>query len=99
MGSRRLWKVLGRIACSLLCAGVFYFAWMAVFLLTGNPANPVAKTILWLLAPVTTATGFAVGITLFERLAGKSRPAFGMFLAGTASVALREVSLWRAWEE
>ncbi len=34
------------------------------------------KALLRLSAPVTTAAGFALGIALFERLAGHSRTAF-----------------------
>lgn len=72
----RLRRVLARIACSLLGAGLFYAAWMALFLLTGSPDSPVVEAILWLLAPVMTAAGFALGIALFERLAGQNRTAF-----------------------
>lgn len=49
---------------------------MALFLLTGSPDSPVVEAILWLLAPVMTAAGFALGIALFERLAGQNRTAF-----------------------
>jgi len=78
-----------------------------------------AETILRLLAPVVTAAGFAVGITVAERLGKRDEPSFiriyvwplvgcaigatvvypfgpmlivfGMFAAGTASVAVREI--------
>jgi hypothetical protein len=123
MDPGRLWRVLARIACALLCAGLFYAAWLALFLLTPNPDSAVVEAILWLLAPLMTAAGFALGIALFERLAGQSRTAFlriflwplfgcaigagvvywfgpmlivfAMFAAGTASIALREVYLYR----
>jgi hypothetical protein len=96
---------------------------LALFLLIMGRASPTVEAILRLLTPVTTAAGFALGIALFERLAGHSRTAFlriliwplvgcaigagavywfgpmlivfGMFAAGTASIALREVYLWR----
>ena len=73
---RRLWKALVRIAVSLLCAIVFYAAWMVVFLLALNLVSPTVENILWLLAPVITAAGFATGVMLRERLAGKTQPRF-----------------------
>ncbi len=76
MDSRRFWKALVRMAFSLLCAIIFYLAWMASFILTTRLDSPVAETILWLLAPVITATGFAAGIMLRERLAGQERSRF-----------------------
>lgn len=71
---RSLQGALARIACSLLCAGIFYFAWMAAFLLATRLRSPTMETILWLLAPVITAAGFALGIVIPERITrdGKS---------------------------
>ncbi len=110
--------LLVRIAFSLLCAGVFYFAWLTAFLLASRLDSPAVEAMLYLLAPVTTATGFATGIVVLEHLAKASRTrfsrllawpllgctigagvvyrfgpmliVFGMFGAGTASVALGE---------
>jgi hypothetical protein len=110
-----------RITLSLFCAGVFYFAWMAVFLLTASLDSSAIRTLLWFLAPVVTAAGFATGILASERLskADRSKPlhlftwplvgcaigagvvfwfgpmliVFGMIVAGTASIVLREVIL------
>jgi hypothetical protein len=76
MDPRRFWKALVRIAVSLLCAIVFYLVWMVAFLLTTGLESPVAETILWLLAPVITAAGFATGIAVRERLSGKARSHF-----------------------
>jgi hypothetical protein len=76
MDPRRFWKSLVRIAFSLLCALVFYLVWMVAFLLTTGLESTAAETILWLLAPVITAAGFATGIAVRERLAGKARPRF-----------------------
>ena len=123
IGPGRLWRIVARIACSILCAGLVYAAWLALFLLTIPWAGPPVEAILRLLTPVATAAGFALGIVLFERLARQRRTAFlrifvwplagcavgagavywfgpmlivfGMFAAGTASIALREVYLWR----
>ena len=123
MSPGRLREILARIACSILCAGLVYAAWLALFLLIIPWASPPVEAMLRLLTPVTTAAGFALGIALFERLARQRRPAFlrifvwplagctvgagavywfgpmlivfGMFAAGTASIALREIYLWR----
>ena len=119
----RLREILVRIACSILCAGLVYAAWLALFLLIIPWASPPVEAMFRLLTPVTTAAGFALGIALFERLARQRRTAFlrifvwplagcavgagavywfgpmlivfGMFAAGTASIALREIYLWR----
>jgi hypothetical protein len=76
MELRRLWRALVRVAFSLLCACLFYSAWMAAFLLTTRLDSPAVETILWILAPVMTAAGFATGIAIRERLAGTARPSF-----------------------
>gem|GEM_PF-688579 len=76
MDLRRFWKAILRIAFSLVCAIVFYIAWMAAFILTARLDSPVVETILWLLAPVITAAGFATGIAVRERLAGQKRSRF-----------------------
>lgn len=108
-----------RLASSLLGAGVFYAAYLAAFLVAINSGSVIVETVLRLLAPVVTAVGFAVGITVAERLAKRDRSTFiriyvwplvgcaigagvvypfgpmlivfGMFAAGTASVAVREI--------
>ena len=68
VAQRSLWRALARIACSVLGAGAFYFAWMAVFLVGRHWYGPVAIAALWLSAPVVTATGFTLGLALGERL-------------------------------
>jgi hypothetical protein len=72
----RLQRAFARVALSLLCAGVFYFVWMSAFILSAGFDSTVVEAILWLLAPVTTAAGFAAGIVVYERLAGASRTGF-----------------------
>ena len=76
MDLRRFWRATIRIAFSLVCAIVFYLVWMAVFILTTRLDSPVVESMLWLLAPVITAAGFATGIAIRERLAGQKRPRF-----------------------
>lgn len=68
----RFLRALVRIAFSLLCACIFYVAWMAVFLLATKVDSQVVETILWLLAPVLTAAGFATGAAIMERRARKT---------------------------
>jgi len=112
------WKHIAKVAFSVLCAGVLYFLWMGAFIVLSDRAGSIGKGVLWILAPVVTATGFALGLAVSERrlnsmkasfvrisvwpLAGCAVGAaamywfgpmlivFGMFLAGTASVMLRE---------
>jgi hypothetical protein len=62
---------------SLLCGGISYFIWMAAFLLASRLGNPVVEALLWLLAPVETALGFAVGVAIVER---RTRTGTGSFL-------------------
>ena len=38
--------------------------------------NKVVETVLWLMAPVATAAGFAAGIVILERVTGKSGTGF-----------------------
>ena len=121
MDIRCLWGPLLRVTFSLLCAGLFYTGWLAVFLLSARLGNSVVEVIGWLLAPVVTAAGFTAGLMIMERLTRRGETkflrlfiwpligcavgagtvywfgpmliVFGMFMAGTASVALREVAL------
>ncbi len=113
------WRgVLLRVALALAGAGVFYVAWLAVFLLVVKLDISIIEAALWLLAPVATAAGFATGIVVAERGSKFSRVVtwplvgcvigagavywfgpmlivFGMFVAGTVSVVLREIKIWR----
>lgn len=62
------WRVLIRVVVSVLCGGVGYFLWVAVFLLSRDYAGSVVRALLWVTAPVATAMGFAMGIVIHERL-------------------------------
>lgn len=64
------------VAASILCGGVLYFLWMGVFLALSDRAGVVVRGILWLLAPVVTAAGFAVGLAVSERLFGSAKVSF-----------------------
>jgi len=78
MQIRRLAGVLGRVAFSVLFAGLFYTGWLAVFLVLGalKTSTDPAKVILWVIAPVITAAGFAVGLTVVRRLTQARREGF-----------------------
>ena len=65
-----------KIVFSLLCGGLFYFAWMAVFLLLFRSSGIFTKTIMWLSAPVVTSAGFASGTAIFERFFQKKKIKF-----------------------
>jgi len=64
------------VVISLVCGGVFYFGWMATFLLALELDRPVLNALLWPLAPVVTAAGFAVGVMIAQRLTGAERSGF-----------------------
>ena len=76
MFRRKLWKALGRIAASLPCAGIFYLAWLAAFIVAARLENAVVEGVLWASAPLATAAGFATGIVLYDRLIGVPRLPF-----------------------
>lgn len=71
-----VWWVGGlKILVSLLFGGLFYFLWLAAFLLpTRDGRND--DVFLWILAPLVTGFGFAVGIYLFERILQRERCGF-----------------------
>ncbi len=76
MNLRHLWRVFVRVIVSLFCAGISYSVWLATFLLTAHLDSRIAAIIRWLLAPVMTAMGFAMGVMVSERLTGASRVRF-----------------------
>lgn len=76
MKSRYLWRAMARVALSFLFAALFYAAWMSIFLLASDLDSSVVRAILWLLAPVVTAAGFASGIAILERRDKTSRSQF-----------------------
>ena len=76
MDSQNVVRVLFKGGVSLLCGGAAYAVWLVAFLLVGRPDSLLGRAILWPLAPVVTAVGFAAGSALVERLAGTGRTAF-----------------------
>ena len=65
-----------KMAASVLCAGMFYAVWLAVFLLAAEFNNPGVQGFSWMAAPVVTAAGFALGVVIVERLVGVGEARF-----------------------
>ncbi|UCD30212.1 MAG: hypothetical protein JSV03_07015 [Planctomycetota bacterium] len=76
MDIKQLWKVLIKTSVSLLFGGIFYFFWMAAAITTFKSDTHWLLIILWPLAPVVTALGFAIGVVIFERLTDTSKTKF-----------------------
>jgi hypothetical protein len=57
-----------KIASSVLCAAALYLLWMGAFIVLSERTGPVIRGVLWVLAPVVTAAGFALGVAAAERL-------------------------------
>jgi len=68
MQIRRWAGGLARVALSVLFAGLFYFGWLAVFLGAFKDSGVPVKAVLWVIAPVITAAGFAAGLAVARRL-------------------------------
>ncbi len=68
--------ILARVCVSILCGGIFYFLWMGAFLLASGWGGFIVEAVLWLLAPVVTASGFAGGILLFDRWRHRTKARF-----------------------
>jgi hypothetical protein len=71
-----LWRISIRIFLSALSAGIFYSAWMAAFLFIKKLDVTLVDNLLWPLAPVFTAAGFAAGIFALDRIAGRETAKF-----------------------
>ncbi len=84
MTTRRLLAIVARVALSILLAGVFYTAWMAVAIPTikAGFGGWIVKAVLWFLAPIVTGFGFALGPKVSELL----------------SPAARKSSLWKLYK-
>jgi hypothetical protein len=65
---KRLLAIVTRIAMSIFLAGVFYTGWMAIAIPTIKTGfgGLLIKVILWILAPIVTGFGFALGSKVFE---------------------------------
>ncbi|TET53379.1 MAG: hypothetical protein E3J64_03635 [Anaerolineales bacterium] len=76
MSLRDVLKLGIKVAVSLLCGGVCYAAWLVAFLLIDLSNGAIVEAVLWLLAPVVTAAGFATGVLLHARLTKTSEAGF-----------------------
>ena len=63
----RLLGAAARIAASLAAGGAAYVAWLSAFLVLTPLTAPWVETVLWFLAPIMAAAGFAAGMVMAER--------------------------------
>ncbi len=90
MAIKILLGVLARVALSVLLAGIFYIGWMAIAIPTikSGFGGLIVKVTLWVLAPIATGLGFAMGPKIFEFLPttnkGKFWKTYKWCLAGCA---------------
>ena len=68
--------IMVRVIISLICGGITYFLWMAAFLLVSKSGSQIVEGILWLLAPVVTASGFTTGIRMIEHFNKRASTGF-----------------------
>jgi len=75
---RSLCGVFIRVFLSVVFAGIFYTAWLAVAIPVTKLGidSIILKAILWSSAPVMTALGFATGVFIFELLLGTRKSKF-----------------------
>jgi len=76
MRIRQLAGMLARVVVSVLGGGLFYTGWLAVFLGMFKDSHAPVKALLWMVAPVITAAGFAVGLMVAQHLTEARREAF-----------------------
>ena len=56
---------------------VFHATWVALFIFTASQgASGIVRAMLWLTAPVVTAVGFGLGLTLLQRDDPQSKTGF-----------------------
>jgi len=94
MQIRRWAGALIRVAISVVFAGLFYTGWLAVFLVAFKDSGVPVKAVLWVIAPVITAAGFAVGMMVARRLTNARQEGFiRMFIWPLAGCVLGAVSV------
>lgn len=74
MGQCR-WASLFRVVSALFSGGIFYGLWLAVVLGIG-PQGRFIEITLWVVAPLVTGLGFAVGIAVYNRLRKEDQGGF-----------------------
>jgi len=94
MQTRQLAGALWRVVSSVMFAGLFHAGWLALFLTLFRIGPWPVEGVLWGIAPVITAAGFAVGLLVAARPTGTSRPApLGTFVWPLAGCTLGAVSV------
>lgn len=70
-----------RVLISIVSASIFYFVWLALFLLSVQLDFDFAEAIVWTLAPAVTAAGFTLGLLFVRRRTGGATGGGASFLA------------------
>jgi hypothetical protein len=60
-------RVLLRVVLSIIGAGIAYTVWLASFLLVSPLEVSEIQAIAWFLAPIATALGFTLGLSIADR--------------------------------
>jgi len=97
MTKKSLAGILGRIALSVIFAGIFYTGWMAVAIpITKSGFGGLAvQAIMWILAPIVTGLGFAAGLKVFELLPSTNKTSFWeIYKWSLAGCAIGCVIVW-----
>jgi len=74
MVNRKLLAIVTKVALSVLFAGVFYTGWMVVAIPTikSGFGGLVVMIMLWILAPIITGFGFALGPKIFDLISSEA---------------------------
>jgi hypothetical protein len=63
-----IWRSVVRVTVAALVGVAFHAAWVALFILAVSQGAPGSlRAILWVIAPIVTAIGFGLGLTLLQR--------------------------------
>jgi len=78
MTKNRLPGVLGRVALSVIFAGIFYTGWLIIAIPASKSGfgGMAVQTVIWILAPILTGLGFATGQKIFELLPAADKTCF-----------------------
>ncbi len=72
-----------RISASVLGAMVLNFFWLVLFIMLGKSPGDVIRFILWCIAPVLIAGGYALGIIVYDRIIFRIRASFRLIFSWT----------------
>ncbi len=76
MNLKSLFVFISKMLISILSAGFFYIAWLALFLTIIRLDIAFVNVFGWLIAPLATALGFALGVYLFETISKRQKNGF-----------------------